>query len=237
MPISPVAFRLALRFADRFAGIFPIVISALGQRRRRPIRSCDNTCSPATTRVVAGSPRGCRRSLDPETHAAFVGKRRLRNQRECGGQGAGRDTSCEVRAARSSCGLRCGPRCRAFHVSPPAFWLALATGQRRCRTSGRQQNEKMYFPLRRAHARGCDTPTSTCGACMTRMFFVSAAGVKLDACGLQVTVLCRIQAANVQYCNERHARMHCSRRLKERANRLNAQSAATPADVGVSEVS
>jgi len=24
-------------------------------------------------------------------------------------------------AARSRCGLRCGPRCRAFHVSPPAF--------------------------------------------------------------------------------------------------------------------
>ena len=27
MPRSPVAFRLALRFAERFAGILPIVIS------------------------------------------------------------------------------------------------------------------------------------------------------------------------------------------------------------------
>ena len=82
-----------------------------------------------------------------------------------------------------------------------------------------------------------DTPTSTCGACMTRTFFVSAAGVNLDACGLRATVLCRIQAANVQYCNERHARMHCSRdrasarRKPPNSNRVHAQPAATPACV------
>ena len=71
--------------------------------------------------------RGCRQTSeearDPEAHTAFIGKRRLRNKRECGGQGAGQETSCEVRAARSRCGLRCGPRCVAFHVSPPALLL------------------------------------------------------------------------------------------------------------------
>ena len=87
-----------------------------------------------------------------------------------------------------------------------------------------------------------DTPTSTCGARMARTFFVSAAGVNLHACGLWVTVLCRMQAANVQYCNERPARMHCSRRRASArrnadSNRLNAQPAATPAGVGVTAVS
>ena len=78
-------------------------------------------CLQGPARLQGGRRQTPKEAGDPEAHAAFIGKRRLRNKRECGGQGAGRDTPCEVRAARSRCGLRCGPRCRAFHVSPPAF--------------------------------------------------------------------------------------------------------------------
>jgi hypothetical protein len=78
---------------------------------------------------------------------------------------------------------------------------------------------------------------------MTRTFFVSAAGVNLDACGLRVTVLCRIQAANVQYCNERpcaDALLAQSCERKAQAAELKSRecaTAATPAGVGVKAVS